>query len=417
MTTANHDVIIIGGGLAGLSCAVRLHEAGKSVLVLEATDRVGGRVRSDVVDGFVLDHGFQVLLTAYPACRELLDYSELKLRPFEPGALVRHGGKFCLLGDPWRRPGQAIQTALSPVGSIGDKLRIAKLRRESRRGSLQDLYNRPNISALQRLETAGFSPAMVDQFFRPFLGGVFLDETLSVSSRMLEFVFRMFAQGDISIPAGGMGAIPQQLAKRLPGDSLRLSTTVGAIDGHTVNLTDGSKLSAEAIVVATESNAAARLLSLDALATEWSGTTTIYYGADAAPDDRKLLILRGDETGPIQTATVISNVAPEYAPHGKSLISVSVGPEIGTDDLDQLDQSIREQLASWFGDQVASWKQLRIYEVPYALPRSSLATIEASIEAKSLGGTEGVYLCGDHRDTPSIQGAMHSGLRVASAIL
>ena len=183
------DVIIIGGGLAGLSCAVKLTNAGKNVAVLEATDRIGGRVRSDVVDGYTLDHGFQVLLTAYPACRELLDYPALRLRAFDPGAMVRVDGNFSTLGDPWRRPSQALSTALSPVGTLGDKLRIVKLRRAANRGSLDDLYRRPSQTTLKRLQQDGFTPGMIDRFFRPFLGGVFLDESLSTSSRMLEFVF------------------------------------------------------------------------------------------------------------------------------------------------------------------------------------------------------------------------------------
>ncbi|MGB7344114.1 MAG: FAD-dependent oxidoreductase, partial [Pirellulaceae bacterium] len=187
------DVIIIGAGLAGLTCASQLTKAGRSVTVLEATDRVGGRVRTDVVDGYTMDHGFQVLLTAYPACQKILDYPALRLQKFDSGALVRNNGRFAILSDPWRQPTKAIQTALSPVGSLGDKLKIAKLRAASSRGSLDDLYARPHQPTIDRLQSDGFSAAMIDQFFRPFLGGVFLEESLATSSRMLEFVFRMFA--------------------------------------------------------------------------------------------------------------------------------------------------------------------------------------------------------------------------------
>jgi phytoene dehydrogenase-like protein len=416
VSTNKHDVIIVGAGLAGLSCAVRLTRAGLSVVVLEATDRVGGRVRTDVVDGFVLDHGFQVLLTAYPACRELLDYPDLRLHRFDPGALVRHRGKFSQLGDPWRRPSQALSTAFSTVGSFADKLRIAKLRLQCRRGSLEELYCRPNISSLQRLQQAGFTAEMIDQFFRPFLGGVFLDESLSVSSRMLEFVFRMFAEGDIAIPADGMAAIPRQLADQLPHGTLRLSTTVASIDGGTVLLSDGTSLATSRIVVATESSAAARLLSRKELDTAWQGTTTVYYAADRSPHNRKHLMLRGDESGPIQTAVVLSNVAPQSAPTGKSLISVSVGPDAPTEDMEALDQSIRRQMRGWFGDQATSWHRLRVYQVPYALPSLSFDKIIANVDATSTPGHSRVYVCGDHCETPSIQGAMNSGLRVADAI-
>ncbi len=228
-----HDVIIIGGGLAGLTCGVILSESGRQVTILEATDRVGGRVRTDVMDGFTLDHGFQVLLTAYPACKRILDYEALRLRRFEPGALIRQRGRFKTLGDPWRRPGQAMATALNPVGTLGDKLRVARLRARSRRGSLTELYSHPAMTSEQYLRNEGLTPRIIDQFFRPFLGGVFLDESLSVSSRMLEFVWRMFATGDIAVPADGMAAIPRQLAERLPRGSIRFQSSVSAIDRAT----------------------------------------------------------------------------------------------------------------------------------------------------------------------------------------
>ena len=415
--TKQQDAIIIGGGLAGLSCAIKLTKAGKSVTLLEATDRVGGRVRTDVIDGYTLDHGFQVLLTAYPACRELLDYPALRLRAFDPGALVRHGGKFSLLGDPWRRPSQAFSTALSPVGTLGDKLRIARLRKASNRGSLDELYSRTPQTTLERLEQSGFTPTMIDQFFRPFMGGVFLEESLSTSSRMLEFVFRMFSSGDIAIPADGMGAIPRQLAESLPRGTIELQRTVSKVSDRSVTLTNGETLTADHIVVATESSAAARLLDIEKLETKWSSATTFYFAAEQTPDNRKLLMLRGDEQGAVQTAVVLSNIAPEYAPAGKSLISVSVSDADHDTDTETLDNLIRTQLSGWFGDQVSKWNRLHVYRVPYGLPKTDLETIVGSVDGPSVGAVDGVYVCGDHRETPSIQGAMNSGIRAAAAIL
>ena len=415
--TKQQDAIIIGGGLAGLSCAIKLTKAGKSVTLLEATDRVGGRVRTDVIDGYTLDHGFQVLLTAYPACRELLDYPALRLRAFDPGALVRHGGKFSLLGDPWRRPSQAFSTALSPVGTLGDKLRIARLRKASNQGSLDELYSRTQQTTLERLEQSGFTPTMIDQFFRPFMGGVFLEESLSTSSRMLEFVFRMFSSGDIAIPADGMGAIPRQLAESLPRGTIELQRTVSKVSDRSVTLTNGETLTADHIVVATESSAAARLLDIEKLETKWSSATTFYFAAEQTPDKRKLLMLRGDERGVVQTAVVLSNIASEYAPAGKSLISVSVSDADHDTDTETLDQLIRTQLSGWFGDQVSKWNRLHVYRVPYGLPKTDLETIVGSVDGPSVGAVDGVYVCGDHRETPSIQGAMNSGIRTAAAIL
>ncbi|MCA9139940.1 MAG: FAD-dependent oxidoreductase, partial [Planctomycetales bacterium] len=311
----NQPIVIVGAGLAGLVCAKRLAAANRPVVLLEASDRVGGRVRTDVVDGLKIDHGFQVLLTGYPACREMLDYESLRLRAFEPGALIRKNGRFAKLGDPWRRPGQLFATATSPVGSLMDKVRIAKTRGIARRGTLEELYQRTGQSTESRLHALGFSDAMINEFFRPFLGGVFLDESLSTSSRMFEFVFRMFAAGEIAVPADGMSAIPRQLADALPRGTLRLNTTVGGIDhqvgGSRVHLTDGSYLDASIVVIATESNAAARLLGAPELATQWNDATTLYFVADRSPQNSKMLMLRGDESGPIQSAVVLSDIAAE----------------------------------------------------------------------------------------------------------
>jgi phytoene dehydrogenase-like protein len=376
-------------------------------------------VRSDVVDGFTLDHGFQVLLTAYPACRELLDYQALRLRRFPPGALIRHHHRFSLLADPWRQPGKAISAALCPVGTWGDKLRLAKLRHRVSRGSLEDLYQRPQSTTIQYLQQAKFTPQFIDQFFRPFLGGVFLDESLQTPSRMFEFVFRMFAAGEAAVPAEGMAAIPRQLVERLPRGTLRLQSSVLSIHDRTVTLSDGRQLRAEHLVIATESDAAARLLGRDELATAWNQTTTIYYACDHPPGKQKSLMLRGDEQGPVQTAVILSNVAAEYSPPGKSLVSVSLSSTYDDleGDLEQLDAVVRDQLRNWFGDSVSQWRRLCVYRIPYGLPRLSLDPVAIPAGAAGSGGDTGVYVCGDHCETASIQGAISSGIRAAQAIL
>lgn len=410
------DVVIVGAGLAGLSCAIALSKAGKAVAILEASDRVGGRVRSDVVDGFTLDHGFQVLLTAYPACKELLDYDSLRLRPFAPGALVRKNGAFAVLADPWRSPSQTFATAFNSVGTWKDKLLVAKLRSAVQSGSLDRLYQNESTTTKEFLAQFGFSEPFVEQFFRPFIGGVYLDESLETSSRMLKFVFRMFSAGDVAVPAEGMGAIPRQLAERLPRGTIRLQSSVTSIDGNRLTLADGSTLAANSIVIATESGTAARLLKQESIATEWNRATTFYYAADSAPDARKMLVLRGDESGIIQTATILSNVAPEYALAGKALVSVSVSGQTEVD-IDEADNQIRGQLKSWYGDAVTSWKRLRVYDIPFGVPNRDLEPVMLPIDGRSIGSDANTYLCGDHRETPSIQGAMNSGLRVANAIL
>src|SRR5215210_6304108 len=193
-TTA--PVIVVGAGLAGLACARELVRAGRSVEILEASDGIGGRVRTDTVDGFLLDRGFQVLLTAYPEARGQLNYAALGLRLFYPGALIRYHGRFYRLADPFRRPADALGSLFNPIGSPADKLRILALRRRAAAGSIDRLFERPETSTMQALTRLDFSNAIIERFFQPFLGGIFLGRELSTTSRMLEFVIRMFAEGN-----------------------------------------------------------------------------------------------------------------------------------------------------------------------------------------------------------------------------
>ena len=223
------DAIVVGGGLAALACVQQLCDAGVSCRLLESSDEVGGRVRTDEVEGFLLDRGFQVLLTAYPDAKSALDYKELELCRFEPGALIRYDGALHRLADPWRRPQHVLSTALSPVATWRDKLRIASFRKHCTRGQLQEIYDRAEQPTIDLLREHNFSDVIIERFFRPFLGGVFLDRQLQTSSRMCEFVFRMFSTGDAAVPAGGMGEIPRQLAARLPADVIKTRSRVNSI--------------------------------------------------------------------------------------------------------------------------------------------------------------------------------------------
>lgn len=262
MPTERVDVVVVGAGLAGLAAARLLHQADRSVVVLEASDGVGGRVRTDDVDGFHLDRGFQVLLTAYPELHRQLDVDALHLRSFDPGALVRVGSSLRRVGDPLRQPTTLVSSAVAPVGTPVDKARLARMLLRLRRADPVALLRGEDVSSLEALRAEGFSETMIDRFFRPLVGGIQLDAELSASRRMLDIVLRCLATGDATVPAAGMGAIPAQLAAALPEDAVRLGARGESIDGTTVRTAGGSAVTGTHLVVATEGPVAATLLGL-----------------------------------------------------------------------------------------------------------------------------------------------------------
>lgn len=408
-----HDVLVVGAGLAGLCCARRAHQAGLRPLVLETSDGVGGRVRTDRVEGFRLDRGFQVFLTAYPEAKRTLDYQALDLRSFQPGALVRQGGAFHRLTDPWRRPLQGFRSLFTPVGSLLDKARVGRLRSRVLRGSLEDCFNEPESTTLQALQGAGFSPSMIDRFFRPFLGGIFLEPDLQTSSRMFRFVFRMFSSGDTCLPAEGMEAIPRQLAAGLPADGVRLGARAVRVEAGSVHLDSGEVLRTRAVVVAVEGAAAADLMGGN-LSAAAHGVTCLYFATDRPPVEEPILVLDGEGKGPVNNLCVPSLVSPAYAPQGQHLVSATV-LGIPTQDEARLEADVRDHLAGWYGPAVRRWRHLRTYRIPYALPRQAPPAL--SVPERPVRWQPGVYVCGDHRDNASIQGAMVSGRRAAEAVL
>lgn len=407
------DVAIVGAGLAGLACAQDLTRAGIECVVFEGSDGVGGRVRTDRVDGFQLDRGFQILLTAYPQVQQRLDLGALDLHHFEPGASIHLGDRFHRVADPLRRPGAVLSTATAPIGTLLDKARLAALVLDVRRGSVPDLLRRRDLTTAERLRRVGFSEQIVESFWRPLFSGIQLDPDLEVSRRRFDTILRMLAIGATGLPRDGIGAIPDQLAATLPSGTIRLGRRVESVTPTSVVVEGGESVTARAVVVATDGPTAHGLLGS---AVPDPGSRPVACCWFATPEPLRsgpVLLLDGDGAagGPARNVAVLSETAPSYAPAGRSVVAAAVP---GPDALDPtVTERVRHQLSRWFGARSTDWQHLRTDVIAHGQPLQS-----PPFDPKrrvSLGS--GLFVCGDHRDTASIQGAMFSGERTASAVL
>lgn len=421
-------ILVVGAGLAGLTCAKVLVEAGHEVRVLEASDAIGGRVRTDhSADGFLLDRGFQVLFTAYPTVQRHLDIPALKPREITPGAVLIRDGAWHVLGDPFQRISLLGPTLSNPLLTFGDKVRTLRLRRYARRRTLDAIFSGPlkglksgDKSTYDELHRRHFSDTgFIDNFARPFYGGIFLDRELSTSARAFLFTFKMLASGKTIIPEGGMGAIAEQLAAHLPPDAIRLQTRVEGIveaDGRAVGvtLTGGEEMQGEAVVIATDAPSAERLVKRD-LPSEPVSVTCVYFGTTESLHNGPRLLLNANPNAFINNAIQLSNVSSAYAPAGQHLISATV---LGIPELSdaELVARCREDLAAWFpGKNLAKLRHLATYRIRFAQFRQSpgvFATLPSNTTP-----TAGLFLAGEYTSSSSIHGAMLSGEQAAQAVL
>ncbi|QKE83325.1 FAD-dependent oxidoreductase [Arthrobacter sp. NEB 688] len=408
------DVVVVGAGLAGLRCADRLAEAGRTVVVLEREGVVGGRQRTDEVDGFLLDRGFQVLNPAYPAVRRWVDVDDLALRPFGAGLLVRRERGLVELAHPLREPRRLAATLRSGLLDPRGMLALGRWAAPAltapgrvKRGADRPLH--------EGLDAAGVSGPLRTEVLEAFLAGVVAEDRAETSEAFVRLLVRMFALGVPGLPARGIRALPEWLAdravrRRTPVDLRLSSPVVGVRPGvePTVECADGTSVRARSVVVAVGPEAVAGLVDVPAPVTR--GLRTWWFAADEAPTRSDKVVVDGRRRGPMVNAAVVSNAVPSYAPPDAHLVEVTtlLGPGH-----DASEDDVRRQAAEVFGCSTASWRTIRRDDVHDALPAQS-APLRLTAPARV---AEGVLVAGDHRDTASIQGALVSGHRMAGAVL
>lgn len=404
-------VIIVGAGLAGLACARRLQSAGVPFLMLEASDRPGGRLKTDEVDGFHLDRGFQVLFTAYRSARELLDFGRLDLCRFAPGAFIVHEGEMHDVdGD------NPLKTAFDDYLSVADKLRVVDWTWECRGMSLNQIWRMSDMPTYRHLRQLGFSSDFIERFARPFFGGIFLDRSLSVSRQMFTFVWKMLSEGDTVVPAAGIEAIPRQLAESLPESALRMNTRVASLVGeHRIKgvvLESGEVIDASSVIIATDPPVAQKLTGFETPTTPKS-QICLYFTAPEPPVEEPKIILRTGH-GLVNLVVPVSVVNPRSAPDGEHLVSVTINGDhpAADDELQAMVKSEAEHLLPHRG--VEEWRFLQAYRIPFA-QFDQPAHFRSHLPSAT-PGRDGLYLAGEYIEHSSIDGALSSGLHCAEMV-
>lgn len=411
------DVVVIGAGLAGLAAARRLAIAGREVCVIDAGDDVGGRIRTDEVDGLLLDRGFQLYNPSYSEGLSVLDLKLLDVQSFSPGVIVSIDGRSYKLADPKREPSWAVDSLLAPVGRISAKLKFAKYALGLALAKTDSTGYDQRSDAFLR---AKFGKDLTEKVLRPFLAGVFLESDLATSKRFLDITLKSFVSGTPGVPSAGMRAIPKQLAAQLPAGSINLNVTASAV-ARTMVRTDQGDIRCRSVVIATNARSA-KILVPSLQVPNSNAVTTWYHLADCAGDEltdgKSTLVIDGKKFAghyenparPLINTVVMTNNAPSYATDGRTLISSSA---LGVHHSSQAESQVRSHLADLYKVPTSNWTHVATYPIPDALPMMAAPhDIEQSVRL-----SDGVYIAGDYRQVSSINGALASGRRAAEALL
>jgi len=396
----NNKVHIIGAGISGLVAAIQLEKFGYSPIIIEKDSSIGGRVQTDIVDGFQLDRGFQVLLEAYPKAKEYLNYKALELQALDAGALLFDQGKGKPFGDPLRSLRFFLPMLFSSDATLSDKIKTYRLKKKINNKSIEDIFAQDESTTLAHLEKQGFSTRIIENFFRPFFSGIYLEPHLDSSNRMFEFVYKMFGEGKAMIPKKGMGAIPLQLAEQLKKTEIQLNSEVENISQHKITLKGGNTIETNFIIVATNPE---KVMTNYVSSLSWKGCDSLYFSVKKRKIEKPIIGLNKRKGSLVNNIFYPTSIATENKGEG-DLLSVTIVKKHGYS-IEELIALTTKELAEQFGIHDAHF--LKHYPIAHALP--SMANIQSTIEVSATMISEGIAIAGDHQLNASINAAMTSG--------
>ena len=401
-------IVIIGAGLTGLSCAYHLDKAGLDYKIYEKEPEIGGRLRTEKIDGFTVDRGFQVYLTAYPESQKILGYKTLDLHNFDPGALIlQDGGKIDMAYDPLRMPAKIFKSMSADIGTLWDKFKILSLRSSVLKERVVNMFNDNKLSTAEHLKAFGFSQKMIDTFFRPFYGGIFLEDELVTSASMFRFVYRMFSLGHAALPSNGMAAIPAQIASSLDSSKIFTNHTVNKISPNSLQIEGGDEIEFDHCVVATEGNYAKLMTGHSAINDKQVSSTQFYFVAETKPYTEKLIALNPDKNRLVNNICVLNNIVGAYA-QKNNLISATVLND--TEDKCS-EKEVQKEIQKWFPS-AENWRLLKRMHISYSLPD------QQNVSYGALPISQGnLLIAGDHIQNGSINNACKMGEDAAKILI
>ena len=409
MDKKDFKIYIVGAGVSGLVAAQVLENQGYQPVILEASDRAGGRVKTDIKKGFQLDHGFQVLLSSYPAAQKYLNFKALKLQELKPGAVIFNNGKQQIIGDPLRDISTLFSTLFSGIGTLSDKFKIFQLNLKLKNKSIEAIFSSDEISTKVYLQEFGFSSQIITQFFTPFFKGIFLENELTTSSRMFEFVFKMFGEGLAVLPKGGIEEISKQLVSNLKHTTFQYNTQVSSVSNEEIVLHTGEKLVSTATIIATDASKLVRDAPSKNLI--WKSCQTLYFTANKRVIEKPMIGLVSKKDSLINNIFYHTSVATN-SNNTEELLSVTVVKEHQLTE-EQLIATVTKQLKEECTIDHLTF--LAVYHIKKALP--DLKDIKYEVSPSETQLSSGIFLAGDIQLNGSLNAAMIAGEKAALQVI